>query len=295
MEQYLPEGLGAPCPGSGAEALYAAMQSHAILEATAACCDADHNLGVPLGPVAGVIPRAEAAWNAEDVRDIAILSRVGLPVCFTVQDLRSQNGRLTAVLSRREAQLRALDAFFLHHVPGDIVDAVVTSLAPFGAFCDIGCGVTALLHLSRICVSRLRHSAERFQPGQHIHAAILSMDPFSRRIYLTHRELLGTWEENAARFSPGQAVTGVVRTVRPYGVFIELSPNLSGLSEPDAALTPGQAVSVYIKAIQPERRKLKLAVIQRLPSAPPAPLRYQLTGGHLEHWDYGAQGIFTDF
>lgn len=295
MERFQPEGYGVPCPVGSVDALFQTMRSGAIVEATAICCDGAHNLGVQLGGVAGVIPRDEAAWNADEVRDIAILSRVGLPVCFTIQDLHSEAGALTAILSRRQAQLRALDAFFSAHVPGDIVDAVVTSLAPFGAFCDIGCGVTALLHLSRISVSRLQHSADRFAAGQRIHAAILSMDPIRRRVYLTTRELLGTWDEVTARYRPGQAVTGIVRTVRPYGVFVELQPNLSGLAEADLSLRPGDAVSVYIKSIQPDRHKVKLAIIQRLPAAPVQPLRYQITAGHIEHWDYGAQGIFTDF
>ncbi len=50
------------------------------------------------------------------------------------------------------------------------------------------------------------------------------------------RELLGTWQENAARFRAGQTVTGVVRTVTDYGAFIALTPNLCGLAEPDGRL-----------------------------------------------------------
>ena len=42
--------------------------------------------------------------------------------------------------------------------------------------------------------------------------------------------MLGTWAENAALFSPGQTVTGVVRSVEDYGIFVELTPNLAGLA-----------------------------------------------------------------
>ena len=85
-----------------------------------------------------------------------------------------------------------------------------------------------------------------------------SVDVENRRITLTHRELLGTWEENAALFAAGETVRGIVRSVEPYGVFIELAPNLSGLAENREGLTPGTPVSVYIKSILPQRMKIKL-------------------------------------
>lgn len=127
----------------------------------------------------------------------------------------------------------ALDYFLDHLRPGDILPSVVQNPASFGTFCDIGCGVTALMSIERCSVSRITHCNQRFSPGQKIYAAILGVDREARRISLTHRELLGTWAENAAGFRAGQAVTGIVRSVQPYGAFIELTPNLSGLAEPE--------------------------------------------------------------
>ena len=115
-----------------------------------------------------------------------------------------------------------------------------------------------------------------------------SLDPVQRRVWLTQRELLGTWEENAARFRPGQTVAGVVRARQPYGVFISLTPNLSGLAAPDDTLQPGQPVCVFIKAIQPETLKIKLCVLHTLDSLPAQPLRYMKTEGHLDIWRYGS-------
>ena len=137
-------------------------------------------------------------------------------------------------------------------------------------------------------MSRIFHPAERFSCGQHIHAAVLYTEPQARRIHLTHRELLGTWAENAACFQAGETVRGIVRSIEPYGVFIELAPNLSGLAERRAGLQEGDAVSVYIKSILPERMKIKLTVIDRLcrPSGPPPALRYYLTEGHIDQWVY---------
>ena len=119
------------------------------------------------------------------------------------------------------------------------------------------------------------------------------MDRDKSRVNLTHRELLGSWLENAARFSPGETVSGIVRGNEDYGVFVELSPNLSGLAERKEGLPDGAGVSVYIKSIIPEKMKVKLIVIDRLEQPPNALVRpqdYRITAGRLERWLYSPPG-----
>ena len=286
MLPYQPEGFQ-PLPAPTAEALRKASGSREIFQAVCVKCDEFHNLIVDLGPVRGLIPREETALGVAlgTVREIAILSLVGRPVCFQVLGFSSEG---TALLSRRAAQAEALQYFLTSLHPGDSLPAVVLYTAPFGAFCDIGCGVTALMSIERCSVSRIESTADRFSPGQRIYAAILSVDEDTQRISLTHRELLGTWAENAAAFRAGQTVTGTVRSVKPYGVFVELTPNLSGLAEPSADLRPGDGVSVFIRSILPDRQKIKLTVLRKLDVSqlPPQPLRYFQTTGRLDSWQY---------
>ena len=107
------------------------------------------------------------------------------------------------------------------------------------------------------------------------------------RVCLSQRELLGTWEENAALFAQGETVAGIVRSVEAYGVFVELTPNLAGLAEPREGVIPGQQAGVYIKSILPEKMKLKLVIIDTSDAAPEhAPLRYFISGGHIGRWVY---------
>nr|WP_300167255.1 S1 RNA-binding domain-containing protein [uncultured Flavonifractor sp.] len=287
---HTPENQAACASANG---LKQAMETEAILEGTALLCTPEHNLIVSLGPYQGVIPREEAALGiAEGVtRDIAILSRVGKPVCFTVTGLSEKDGQPHPILSRRAAQQQALTAMLEHWKPGQIIQASVTHLDPFGAFVDIGCGVPSLIGVENISVSRIPHPSVRFRVGQEILAAVLDLDPVLGRIYLTHKELLGTWAENVAPFQPGMTVPGVVRGVKDYGVFVELTPNLSGLAERDPRLTEGARVSVYLKAILPERMKIKLLAIELLPPLEqPQPLHYYIQEGRLEHWKYAPPG-----
>ncbi len=285
---YPPEGLRPSVPLT-LDQLHEALESGAILESPVQRCGVDHTLYVNLGSVQGRIPREEAVapWISGAERDIAVLSRVGKPTCFTVKALEADGkGAPAALLSRRAAQEKAMEYFLEHLEPGTVLTGRVTRLESFGAFVDVGCGIVAMLPIEHISVSRISHPRERFQEGQKILAAVWALDREARRITLTHRELLGTWMDNASRFRPGETVRGTVRTVKDYGSFIELTPNLSGLADAKERLVPGDGVSVYIKSIRPERMKIKLQVIEKLPSAPTEPLRYQVTDGRLEHWTY---------
>lgn len=293
-ECYLPEGSYTALPEvrqalASLDGLRRAQDEGAILEAVAQRCTAAHDLLFDFGFAQGIMPRSCGALGVAegDTREIAILSRVGKPTCFSVTEIDESADTPVVWLSRTIVQQRAQDYFLDTLRPGDVIPAVVTHLENFGAFVDIGCGVASLIGIENLSVSRIFHPSDRLRVGQRICAAVRSVDPVSRRISLTHRELLGTWEQNAAQFAAGETVRGVVRSVEPYGVFIELAPNLSGLAETRGDLTPGTIVSVYIKSILPQRMKIKLTVIDVLaPSAEPAPPPYFITDGHIGEWVY---------
>lgn len=259
-----------------------------ILEAVALMCDEEHNIIVDLGCMKGVIPRTEGAIGiAEGVtRDIAVLSRVGKSVCFCVDDLKTDdNGNFYALLSRRKAQEKFKAWFYENIKVGDIIPAKVTHLEPFGAFCDIGCGVASLLPIDSISVSRISHPQDRFKTGDDIYVAVKDIAP-DGKVTVSHKELLGTWEENANMFSWGQTVTGVIRSVEDYGVFVELTPNLAGLAEPCQSAKVGQCASVYIKSILPEKMKIKLIIIDSFCGKPSTETLYFKKEGRIDKFCY---------
>ena len=218
-------------------------------------------------------------------REISILSRVGKPVSCVVTQVEG-----SLLLSRRRAQELALEAL-LACPPGTVLPATVTHLAGFGAFVDVGCGVVSMIGIENCSVSRISHPARRFTVGQEIYTVLTGTDRSLGRLYLSHKELLGTWQENAARFSPGMTVTGWVRGVQPYGTFVELAPNLTGLADQTEGLQEDDRVSVYLKAILPDRMKVKLTILQTLPpQSAPDPLPYFITAGHLSRWVYSPPG-----
>ncbi|WP_458863056.1 S1 RNA-binding domain-containing protein [Acidaminobacterium chupaoyuni] len=288
---YLPEGCFWETPQCRRYHTSAALERAAaegtILEGLVTVCDQAHNLIVDCNGITGIIPRSEAALGLESgaTKEIAVLSRVGKPVAFQVMGF--VGGRW--IFSRSRAQLKAQQYFMQNLRRGDVVKAHVTHLEPFGAFVDIGCGLISLIGIEHISVSRIFHPRERFTEGQWIWAAVSGVDVMKGRVMLTHKELLGTWEENAAGFSAGETACGIVRGNEDYGVFVELTPNLSGLAEKKEGMREGMGVSVYIKSILPDKMKIKLIIIDQLELPPSGLLRpehYRITEGRLERWQY---------
>lgn len=306
MNSYMPEGrriysaenrkwLSSPLT------LTEAKSKEIILEATALMCDAEHNLIVDLNCMKGIIKRNDGAVGIKEgkIRDIALISRVGKPVCFTVEQIKTDaSGKFYAELSRKRAQEKCIAEHLSLKKVGTVIDAKVTHLENFGAFCDVGCGIVALLPIDAISVSRISHPKDRFSVGNDIKAIIKSVDE-ECRITLSHKELLGTWDENASAFCEGQTVTGIIRSVESYGVFVELSPNLAGLAEPKAGAAAGMKASVYIKSIIKEKMKVKLIIIDTFEANDKPSVKYYFENEKMDYWRYSPEccpkNIFTDF
>ncbi len=293
MTNYLPEGFLINTREnnyalSSYEAFLKAFTEKKHLEARAIYCDREHNLHIDFGFIHGIIPREECASGIKEgtTRDIAIIARVNKPVRFIIDDIKASGDKKIAFLSRRKVQEEFQRQMNTNIFTGDIITAKITHLENFGAFCDIGCGINALLPIDNISVSRIPHPSVRFNVGDDIKVIIKSFDE-NGRATLTHKELLGTWEENAEKFHIGETVSGIVRSVESYGIFVELTPNLAGLAEYTPAVFDGQQTSVYIKSIIPEKMKVKLIIVDAFDADyPKKKPEYFIKEGHLDYFRY---------
>lgn len=276
---------------SSAELFSEAISKNITLEARAVMCDNEHNLIVDLPFGRGIIPRIEGAVGIDDgtTKDIALISRVNKPVCFKPLCIETDSdGVVTAILSRKLAQQECLKEYIRNLKSGEIINAKITHFESFGCFVDIGCGIPSLIPIDAISVSRISHPTDRFTNGQDILAVVKSVD--GNKVYLSHKELLGTWEENASKFQAGETVSGVVRSVESYGIFVELAPNLAGLAEPFPNAKIGQSASVYLKAIIPEKMKVKLIIVDVFDeNIIPEPVEYYITEGKIDRWEYSTE------
>lgn len=293
MNNYKPEGINFRTVNnqrliSSLQGLTEAMEKGFIIEAKVVICDSSHNLIVELPCGKAIIPREEGAVGINDgsVRDIALISKVNKIVCFKVISVgNNEYDGYCAVLSRRLAQEECSERYIKGLKSGDIIDARVTHLEQFGSFVDIGCGIPSLVPIDMLSVSRISHPSDRLRVGDDLRVIVKSND--YGRIFLTHKELLGTWKENAGHFEAGETVSGIVRSIENYGVFVELTPNLAGLAEPHDNLVIGQSISVFIKSIIPEKMKIKLVIVDTAgEKIPPSKPKYFISADHICRWRY---------
>lgn len=145
------------------------------------------------------------------------------------------------------------------------LSGIVRSIKPYGAFVEIGGGTSGLLYINDISVARMKSPEEKLQLGQKIDVKIKSIDKENKKFFLSYKDTLGSWEENAKEFKEGSIVTGIVKETakNKQGLFIELKPNLIGMCEYTNKVKYGDKVDVKIKRIIPDKKKIKLVVVKQ--------------------------------
>ena len=124
-------------------------------------------------------------------------------------------------------------------------------------------GEDGLIYIEDLSVVRIKSPEERLKVGQKVKCMVKYIDEKTGKINLSYKSCLGTWEENVSNFKEGMTVKGIVRDTEKNknGVFIELTPNLVGMTEYTEELKYGQTVDVCIKKIVPDKKKVKLTIV----------------------------------
>jgi small subunit ribosomal protein S1 len=242
-----------------------AKEKNQTLEGLVVMADSQYNLHVDMGGIKGIVPREEvsAVIGSDGLPlPVASITKVNKVVQFKVKDIHDkENGEYEVILSRKDVELEVRKWMYENLKEGMVLSGIVRNMEQYGVFVDVGGGVTGLLHIEDISVARIRHPNERFKIGDKIKVLVKSFDRETGRIILSHKELLGTWEDNIKEFKEGSTVIGTVRAREKNGIFIELKPNLVGLAEHKPGVEYGQSVSVFIKKIVPEKKKIKLVIV----------------------------------
>src|SRR6266849_5555711 len=155
--------------------------------------------------------------------------------------------------------------------PGEVRRGVVSNLANFGAFVDLG-GADGLVHISQLAWSRVNHPSEVLHVGQEVEVQVLSVDKEKKKIALSiKRAEVDPWTTVEARYTPGQVVTGVITKIAPFGAFARIEDGIEGLihlseltpgMDPRQTLHEGVPLQLRILRIDAERRRLGLSLRQ---------------------------------
>ncbi|MCX6781043.1 MAG: S1 RNA-binding domain-containing protein [Candidatus Magasanikbacteria bacterium] len=111
---------------------------------------------------------------------------------------------------------------------GVVVEGEVSAITAFGAFVKFD-GVEGLVHISELAWQRIDHPKDVVRIGDMVKAEIIQID--GKKIFLSMKRLMpDPWKNIAAKYSIGQKVTGKIVKVNPYGLFVELDPEIQGLA-----------------------------------------------------------------
>ena len=192
---------------------------------------------------------------------------------------RLEKGGRNIVVSRRmileQEQAENRDALLAEIHEGDVREAVISRLAPFGAFVELAPGVEGLVHLSELSWTRVGQADEAVGVGDMVRVKItgIAKDDKGLRISLSIKQVTDDpWKDVAGRLQAGDVVQGKVVRNAPFGAFVEVLPGVEGLvhlselsyekrvMKADEVVVPGDIVSVKIKEIEPDKRRVSLSL-----------------------------------
>jgi len=233
--------------------------------------------------------RAFAPASHVELRPGADLSHlVGKRLPFAVTQY-AKRGR-DVVLSRRamlEAEAKERREEALKNIAmGSVVDGIVRTVVPFGAFVDVG-GVEGLVPLSEMSHNRADQPKDVFKVGETVKVKILRLDERGK-LWLSRKAAIeDPWNSVAAKYALGTKHMGKVVRLQPFGAFVELEPGIDGLihsadlsvkriEHPEEVVKVGQEIEVVVANVDSRQHRIALHPAPTGEAANEEPQRVQL-------------------
>ncbi|MDL0108074.1 30S ribosomal protein S1 [Campylobacter felis] len=176
--------------------------------------------------IEGFLHISEISWNKNIKNPKDYISK-GEEIDVEVIEINSDERRLR--VSLRNLLSKPFDEFSKTHKIGDITQGIVTSITAFGAFVKID-NVEGLLHNEDASWDRNDKCKELFKIGDEIKVKIIKIDEDNQKISLSTKELKNSpIQEYAKIHKVGDVVKGIIRDIKDFGIFVELSENVDAL------------------------------------------------------------------
>jgi small subunit ribosomal protein S1 len=213
----------------------------------------------------------------EDQRRDEFEGHIGNEMRLKVIEVDPKRRRLvmSQMLAEREYRSAQREELFKTLAVGSVVEGVVRSMRPFGAFVDIG-GVDGLLHVSEIGYGNINHPRDALSVGEAVQVQVIRIDSESQRVALSRRRLLANpWDGIEQRYVVGSVVPATITRLADFGAFAELESGVEGLihiseladiavAEPLKTVRAGDKVSVKVLRVDPKRQRIGLSIRQAL-------------------------------
>lgn len=250
------------------------FESKASLQATVVEANAG-GLLLDAGGVRGFLPVSQLAPEhyprvAGGDRELILdkLSKfIGQELTVQVLDMNQIENKL--ILSEKLARTQETAASLSKFKIGDEVTGKITGVVDFGAFVSFE-GLEGLIHISEIDWNRVNDPREHLSVGDEVKAKLISIE--GSKVSLSLKRLKDDpWVKASEKFSEGDTVTGIVTRVTPFGAFVELNKDVSGLvhvselseehvENPLDVISVGDKSEFRILTIEPDAHRIALSI-----------------------------------
>ena len=232
----------------------------------------DYGAFVDLGGIDGLLHITDMAWKR--VKHPSEVVKVGDEIDVRILKFDRERSRVSLGLKQLGAD--PWENIARRYPPNTRVFGKVTNIADYGAFVEIEDGVEGLVHVSEMdWTNKNVNPAKVVHSGQEVEVMVLDVDEERRRISLGLKQCKqNPWKEFAENYNRGDKVSGQIKSITDFGVFIGLAGNIDGLvhlsdlswdvagEEAVRNYQKGQQVEAMVLSIDPERERISLGIKQ---------------------------------
>jgi small subunit ribosomal protein S1 len=232
----------------------------------------DYGAFVDLGGIDGLLHITDMAWKR--VKHPSEVVKVGDEIDVRILKFDRERSRVSLGLKQLGAD--PWENIARRYPPHTRVFGKVTNIADYGAFVEIEDGVEGLVHVSEMdWTNKNVNPAKVVHTGQEVEVMVLDVDEDRRRISLGLKQCKANpWKEFAENYNRGDHVSGQIKSITDFGIFIGLPGNIDGLvhlsdiswevpgEEAVRNYQKGQQLEAMVLTIDPERERISLGIRQ---------------------------------
>jgi small subunit ribosomal protein S1 len=232
----------------------------------------DYGAFVDLGGIDGLLHITDMAWKR--VKHPSEVVKVGDEIDVRILKFDRERSRVSLGLKQLGAD--PWENIARRYPPHTRVFGKVTNIADYGAFVEIEDGVEGLVHVSEMdWTNKNVNPAKVVHTGQEVEVMVLDVDEERRRISLGLKQCQANpWKEFAENYNRGDRVSGQIKSITDFGIFIGLPGNIDGLvhlsdiswdqpgEEAVRNYQKSQQLEAMVLSIDPERERISLGIKQ---------------------------------